>query len=244
MNSVLVLKTVITTTSVENVANYLKKEKGKTVAICNANTLVRSYHNSEIQKKINSFDIKAPDGFPVAKSSTILHKNDQERVDGFNVFHKTIQNGLEDGITHYFYGNNIEVVDLMIKNLRILYPNIKITGFFCPPTKTYKELSEEKYVKDIIDKNADIVWVSLGFPKQEEFIYELKRKYEISSNFVGVGAVFEWVAKTKIKAPEWLANLGLEWVFRLVQEPKRLFRRYLVDNFLFIIYFIKQYLNK
>ena len=244
MNSALVLKTVITTTSVENVANYLKKEKGKTVAICNANTLVRSYHNSEIQKKINSFDIKAPDGFPVAKSSTILHKNDQERVDGFNVFHKTIQNGLEDGLTHYFYGNNIEVVDLMIKNLKILYPNIKITGFFCPPIKTYKELSEEKYVKDIIDKNADIVWVSLGFPKQEEFIYELKRKYEISSNFVGVGAVFEWVAKTKIKAPEWLANLGLEWVFRLVQEPKRLFRRYLVDNFLFIIYFIKQYLNK
>ena len=244
MNSVLVLKTVITTTSVENVANYLKKEKGKTVAICNANTLVRSYHNSEIQKKINSFDIKAPDGFPVAKSSTILHKNDQERVDGFNVFHKTIQNGLEDGLTHYFYGNNIEVVDLMIKNLKIIYPNIKITGFFCPPIKTYKELSEEKYVKDIIDKNADIVWVSLGFPKQEEFIYELKRKYEISSNFVGVGAVFEWVAKTKIKAPEWLANLGLEWVVRLVQEPKRLFRRYLVDNFLFIIYFIKQYLNK
>ena len=244
MNSVLVLKTVITTTSVENLANYLKKEKGKTVAICNANTLVRSYHNSEIQKKINSFDIKAPDGFPVAKSSAILHKNDQERVDGFNVFHKTIQNGLEDGLTHYFYGNNVEVVDLMIKNLRIIYPNIKITGFFCPPTKTYKELSEEKYVKDLIDKNADIVWVSLGFPKQEEFIYELKRKYEISSNFVGVGAVFEWVAKTKIKAPEWLANLGLEWVFRLVQEPKRLFRRYLVDNFLFIIYFIKQYLNK
>ena len=244
MNSVLVLKTVITTTSVENVANYLKKEKGKTVAICNANTLVRSYHNSEIQKKINSFDIKAPDGFPVAKSSTILHKNAQERVDGFNVFHKTIQNGLEDGLTHYFYGNNIEVVDLMIKNLKILYPNIKIIGFFCPPIKTYKELSEEKYVKDIIDKNADIVWVSLGFPKQEEFIYELKRKYEISSNFVGVGAVFEWVAKTKIKAPEWLADLGLEWVFRLVQEPKRLFRRYLVDNFLFIIYFIKQYLNK
>ena len=244
MNSVLVLKTVITTTSVENVANYLKKEKGKTVAICNANTLVRSYHNSEIQKKINSFDIKAPDGFPVAKSSAILHKNDQERVDGFNVFHKTIQNGLEDGLTHYFYGNNIEIVDLMIKNLRIIYPNIKITGFFCPPIKTYKELSEEKYVKDIIDKNADIVWVSLGFPKQEEFIYELKRKYEISSNFVGVGAVFEWVAKTKIKAPEWLANLGLEWIYRLVQEPKRLFRRYLIDNFLFIIYFIKQYLSK
>ena len=244
MNSVLVLKTAITTTTVEKVANFLKMEKAKTVAICNANTLVRSYHNSEIQNKINSFDIKAPDGFPVAKSSTVLYKYEQRRVDGFNVFHKTIQNGLEDGLTHYFYGNSVEVVDLMIQNLRIMYPDMKIAGFFCPPTKTYKELSEEKYVRDIINKSADIVWVSLGFPKQEEFIYELKRKYEISSNLVGVGAVFEWVAKTKIKAPEWLANLGLEWIYRLVQEPKRLFRRYLVDNFLFIIYFIKQYLNK
>ena len=89
-----------------------------------------------------------------------------------------------------------------------------------------------------IDKDANIVWVSLGFPKQEEFIYELKNKYQINSNLVGVGAVFEWVAKTKFKAPEWAANLGLEWILRLLQEPKRLFRRYLVDNFLFIIYFI------
>ena len=95
-----------------------------------------------------------------------------------------------------------------------------------------------------IQKNPDIVWISLGFPKQEEFIYEIKNKYEINSNMVGVGAVFEWVAGTKIKAPEWVANLGLEWILRLIQEPKRLLRRYLIDNFLFIIYFIKQYLTK
>ena len=65
----------------------------------------------------------------------------------------------------------------------------------------------------------------------------------IKTNMIGVGAVFEWVAGTKIKAPEWLANIGLEWLIRLIQEPKRLFRRYLVDNFLFIIYFIKQYIR-
>ena len=132
----------------------------------------------------------------------------------------------------------------MIQNLELLYPKIKIAGFFCPPFKSYLELSEEKYVRDLIHKNADVVWVSLGFPKQEEFIYELKNKYQITSNLVGVGAVFEWVAETKIKAPEWVANIGFEWIFRLIQEPKRLFRRYLIDNFLFIIYFIKQYLSK
>ena len=244
MNSVLILKTMISTTTVENVANYLKKEKSKTVAICNSNTLVRSYRDSVIQNKINSFDIKAPDGFPVAKSSRILYKNDQNRVDGFKVFHKTIENGLNEEMTHYFYGSNKKVINLMIQNLELLYPKIKIAGFFCPPFKSYLELSEEKYVRDLIHKNADVVWVSLGFPKQEEFIYELKNKYQITSNLVGVGAVFEWVAETKIKAPEWVANIGFEWIFRLIQEPKRLFRRYLIDNFLFIIYFIKQYLSK
>jgi len=244
MNSVLILKTMISTTTVENVANYLKKEKSKTVAICNSNTLVRSYRDSVIQNKINSFDIKAPDGFPVAKSSRILYKNDQNRVDGFKVFHKTIENGLNEEMTHYFYGSNKKVINLMIQNLELLYPKIKIAGFFCPPFKSYLELSEEKYVRDLIHKNADVVWVSLGFPKQEEFIYELKNKYQITSNLVGVGAVFEWVAETKIKAPEWVANIGFEWIFRLIQEPKRLFRRYLIDNFLFIIYFIKQYLSR
>ena len=244
MNSVIVLKTEISTTTVENVAKYLKNEKSKTVAICNSNTLVRSYRDSIIQDKINSFNIKAPDGFPVAKSSKILYKNHQGRVDGYNVFLKTIEVGIDEGLTHYFYGSNKTVMKLMIENLKIKYPEIKITGFFCPPVKSYKELSEEKYTQDLIDKNADVVWVSLGFPKQEEFIYELKSKYKISSNLVGVGAVFEWVAKTKFKAPELMANLGLEWVIRLIQEPKRLFRRYLIDNFLFIIYFIKQYLSK
>ena len=224
MNSVLILKTMISTTTVENIATYLKKEKSKTVAICNTNTLVRSYRDTVIRDKINSFDIKAPDGFPVAKSSKILYKNNQNRVDGFKVFHKTIESGINEELTHYFYGSNTKVMELMIKNLKLIYPKINIVGFYCPPIKTYKELTKEKHVKDLIDKDAN--------------------KYQINSNLVGVGAVFEWVAKTKIKAPEWAANLGLEWILRLLQEPKRLFRRYLIDNFLFIIYFIKQYLSK
>ena len=132
----------------------------------------------------------------------------------------------------------------MLGKLKDTYPSINIAGYLCPPVKSYKELSKNHFVQDMIQKNPDIVWVSLGFPKQEEFIFEIKNKYEIYSNMVGVGAVFEWVAGTKFKAPEWIANLGLEWILRLIQEPKRLFRRYLIDNFLFIIYFIKQYLNK
>ena len=103
---------------------------------------------------------------------------------------------------------------------------------------------DDNYVNDLKSKNPDIIWVSLGFPKQEKFISKLKDEINLDSNLIGIGAVFEWVAGTKIKAPEFLANIGLEWIFRLIQEPKRLFRRYLIDNFLFIIYFVKQYLSK
>ena len=104
----------------------------------------------------------------------------------------------------------------------------------------YKELVKSEYVNDLIEKKPDIVWVSLGFPKQEEFIDLLLKNNNLISNFVAVGAVFEWSAGTKIKAPEILANIGLEWIFRLIQEPRRLYKRYFVDNFLFIIYIIKQ----
>ncbi len=244
MDSVLVLKTELSTTTVEDVARYLKKEKSKTIAICNANTLVRGYRNSIIQEKINSFNIKAPDGFPVAKSSKILYKNNQKRVDGYKVFHETIKKGIEQNLSHYFFGSNNKVINQMINNLTKKYPEINISGYFSPPIKSYKELCTDEFIKDLIEKNADVVWVSLGFPKQEEFIFELKNNYQITSNLVGIGAVFEWVAETKVKAPEWMANLGLEWLLRLAQEPKRLFRRYLIDNILFIIYFIKQYVMR
>ena len=97
-------------------------------------------------------------------------------------------------------------------------------------------MTKDEYIRDLKEKKPDVVWVSLGFPKQEEFIDLLLKNNNIESNIAGIGAVFEWTAGTKIKAPEILANIGLEWIFRLLQEPKRLFKRYFVDNFLFIIY--------
>ena len=99
-------------------------------------------------------------------------------------------------------------------------------------------------INDLIEKKPDIVWVSLGFPKQEEFIDLLLKNNNLDSNFAAIGAVFEWSAGTKIKAPEFLANIGIEWIFRLIQEPRRLLKRYFVDNFLYIIYIIKQIVNR
>ena len=244
MNTVKILNTTISETSTVEVSNVLNSKSSIKVAICNTNTVVRSYKDSQLSDVINSFDIKTPDGFPIAKSSSILYKNSQHRVDGYNVFLLAIQDGLSRNTRHYFYGSEDLVMQKLIKKLKSDFPGINIVGSFSPPTGSYKELAEEKYAKDIIETRPDIVWVSLGFPKQELFINLFQEKYSVESNLVGIGAVFEWVAGTKIKAPEFLANLGLEWILRLAQEPKRLFRRYFVDNLLFLYLITKQYISK
>ena len=244
MDSVLILNTNINVTTIEEVSSLLQKKGSKTIAVCNTNTLVRSYKNKALQNKINSFDVRVPDGFPVAKASSILYKNKQGRVDGYNVFHKTIEKGLENNLSHYFFGGDEVIINKLKSKLIKKYPNINILGYTCPPFLNYKDLIKDYYIRDLIEKKPDVVWVSLGFPKQEEFIDLLLKYNDIESNFAGIGAVFEWTAVTKVKAPEILANIGLEWVFRLMQEPKRLFKRYFVDNFLFIIYIIKQIWNR
>ena len=244
MDTVQILKTDISVTSIDEVSKILLNEKNITAAICNANTLVRCYKDKVLSEVINSFYLKCPDGFPVAKASSFLYKNEQKRVDGYKLFISTIRQGINKNTSHYFFGNTEEVTSKLIQNIKKDFPEVNIAGYFCPPLLDYDDLVQEKYIKDLNNKNPDIIWVSLGFPKQEKFIYKIKKTYDIESNMIGIGAVFEWVAGTKYKAPEWIANLGFEWVFRLFQEPKRLFKRYLIDNILFIIYFIKQYLNK
>jgi len=239
MKTTKVLQTSISETDINQVSEVLNSSTKNRVAICNANTLVRSVRNIGIRNSINNFTIKAPDGFPVAKALSFLTKQKFSRVDGYKVFLKTIENGLDQGTKHYFFGNNDEITQLMIDQLIERFPNVKITGYLCPKFMSANELVD-KYKDEIESINTDIIWVSLGFPKQELFIDALCNEIDTTANFVGIGAVFEWVAGTKKKAPEWVANLGFEWLLRLLQDPKRLYKRYLIDNTLFILYFLRQ----
>ncbi len=239
MKTTKVLQTNISETNIKQVSEMLNTSTKNRVAICNANTLVRSVRNTEVRTSINNFTIKAPDGFPVAKALSFLTKQKFSRVDGYKVFLQTIQKGLSRGTRHYFFGNNDEITQLMINKLTQKFPDMNIAGYLCPEVMSADDLVE-RYKKEIQNINADIIWVSLGFPKQELFIDTLCNEIETSINFVGVGAVFEWVAGTKKKAPEWIADLGFEWLLRLFQDPKRLYKRYLIDNTLFILYFLRQ----
>ena len=239
MKTTKVLQTNISETNINQVSKLLNTSTKSRVAICNTNTLVRSVRDVKIRNLINNFTIRTPDGFPVAKALSFLTKQKFSRVDGYKVFLQTIENGLNIGKRHYFFGNNKAVTQLMIDKLTQKFPDIKIVGYLCPEFMNADDLVQ-RYKDEIESINADIVWVSLGFPKQEIFIDKLCNEIDSPVNFVGVGAVFEWVAGTKKKAPEWIANLGFEWVLRLVQDPKRLYKRYLIDNTLFVLYFLRQ----
>jgi len=239
MKTTKVLQTNISETNIEEVSKILITSTNNRVAICNANTLVRSVRSNTIRSTINNFTIKAPDGFPVAKALSFLTKQKFLRVDGYKVFLQTIENGLSSGTKHYFFGNNDKTTQLMINKLTEKFPNMKISGYICPEFMGADDLVKN-YKEEIKNVNADIIWISLGFPKQELFIDTLCNEIDTPINFVGIGAVFEWVAGTKKKAPEWIANLGFEWLLRLFQDPKRLYKRYLIDNTLFILYFLRQ----
>jgi N-acetylglucosaminyldiphosphoundecaprenol N-acetyl-beta-D-mannosaminyltransferase len=239
MKTTKVLQTDINETSIAEVSKLLNTTTGQRVAICNANTLVRSVRDSSIRNLINNFTIKTPDGFPVAKALSFLTKRKFSRVDGYKLFLQTIEDGLGDDKKHYFFGNSEPTTLLMISKLNKMFPKIKITGYLCPEFMRSNEIVS-KYKEEIEKIDADIIWVSLGFPKQEIFIDKLCNQIDVSTNFVGIGAVFEWIAGTKKKAPEWMANRGLEWLLRLLQDPRRLYKRYLIDNTLFILYFLRQ----
>ena len=244
MKKVKILKTNISEVSLTKAAELLTTTRNTTVAVCNANSLVRAYQDKSLNNILKSFDLALPDGFPVAKASAILYKNGQKRVDGYKIFNQTIKSGLKNNTSHYFFGNSEEVIKNLISKLTDRHPNINIAGYNCPPISSPEKLSSTHYQKIISEINPDIVWVSLGFPKQEKVVYNFSNSEYFSSNLVGIGFAIEWVAGTKVKAPEFLANIGLEWIFRLIQEPKRLYKRYLIDNSLFVVYFLKQIINK
>ena len=189
MKTTKVLQTNVSQTSIDEVSNILNKTVGNSIAICNANTLVRSARNSDIADLINNFTIRTPDGFPVAKALSILTKQNFPRVDGYKVFLQTIEDGLDRNRSHYFFGSDELTTELMIKNLKKDYPEIQISGYICPEFMESDQLVE-KYADEIENINADIVWVSLGFPKQEMFIDQVREKLISNSNFVELISIF------------------------------------------------------
>ena len=143
----------------------------------------------------------------------------------------------QDGrLSHFFYGASQETLDALKDNLLKKYPGIDIRGMYSPPFRALSEEEDRADVNLINGSGADIIWIGLGAPKQEKWMNA--HKGEIGGVMMGVGAGFDFHAGTIKRAPKWIQKIGLEWLFRLFQDPGRLFKRYFVTNGKFIWYLL------
>ena len=206
----------------------------RTVRLANAYCVALTESNVPYRQLLSSEGVNFPDGLPVVWAMRFLGRTgDAQRVRGPSFFERVLDDGREHGVRHFFLGSTRETLDLLIEECARRYPSVEIAGSLAPP---FGELTEEFYsdaMAAIDGANADIVWVGMGTPKQDFAATELARRSGLFC--VGVGAAFDFVAGTTREAPAWVQSSGLEWLFRLVSEPRRLWRRYFFGNATFLM---------
>ena len=210
----------------------VEKLSGDYMCVSNVHTTVTAY-DKEFYKKIQNGGIMAiPDGGPLSSVGRKRGFEEMERTTGPSYMGEVLKEGLEKGYRHYFYGGTEETLEKLRKILPNQFPNVQIAGMYSPPFRTLTEDEDKDIVRNINESNADFVWIGLGAPKQE--IWMANHQGKINGFMVGVGAAFDYYAGNIDRAPEWMQKHNLEWLYRLMQDPKRLFKRYFYTNTKFI----------
>ena len=216
--------------------DYLNKNiqnlKGDYICVSNVHTTVTSYEDSSYCDIQNGGLMAIPDGGPLSSVGRKRGYKKMERTTGPSLMGEIFQISTEKGYRHYFYGSTEKTLKLLEENLNKKYPEIQIAGMYSPPFRPMTEEEDREIVKKINETNPDFVWIGLGAPKQERWM--AVHQGQIAGLMLGVGAGFDYYAGNIDRAPEWMQKHNLEWLYRLVQDPKRLFKRYLVTNTKFI----------
>ncbi len=226
------------------------------VCVANVHTVVEGMYNPSLQNVMNASALATADGVPLSWASKILKQPKiRGRAAGPDILDTILRQSFT--VTHYFYGSTPAVLEAIKKNVATHYPVAKIVGFYSPPFRSLVttplndtafdlNAAEQAELDAIMAEKPDFIWVGLGAPKQELFIAKASRycngKY--GGVFLGVGAAFDFLAGTKKRAPVWMQKVGLEWLFRLMSEPRRLAARYFRTNPLFILGVAKQMIRE
>ena len=203
--------------------------RGAAVSALAVHGLMTGVLNREHQYRLNHFDLLVPDGQPVVWALNLLHRTGlRQRVYGPNLTLRVCARTAQEGIATYFYGSTLEVLSALKNNLEARFPGFRIAGM--EPSKFRRLSSEERndLVARVRKSGASIVFVGLGCPRQEVWAYEFSEL--LSMPILAVGAAFPFLAGKLPQAPKWMQDRGLEWLFRLCAEPRRLWRRYVFLN--------------
>ncbi len=204
---------------------WAKQRSSRIVCVANVHMLVESHWDNRLRRVLQQANLVTPDGMPLVWMMRILGIRAQERVAGMDIFLASCQQASKCGIPVYLFGSTQDVLNRMERNLENDFPDLKLAGLESPPFRPLTEAEDLAVIERINNSGAGLLFVSLGCPKQEMWMANHLDK--IKAVMVGLGGAFPVYAGDKKHAPKWVRESGLEWLYRLLQEPKRLFIRYL-----------------
>lgn len=227
------INAITLTQAVEQISNWVETRSRQYVSVCTVHTVMECQRDSAMRQAINKAGLATPDGMPLVWLSKWKSGINVTRVYGPDLMLALCQLSVERAYTHYFYGGAPGVPELLAAKLQQRFPGLKVAGACSPPFRTLTAAEDAQFIEQINQSKADIVWAGLGTPKQD--IWMASHRQQLTTPvLIGVGAAFDFHAGRIPQAPKWMQLAGLEWLFRLWQEPGRLWHRYLVYNPLFV----------
>lgn len=204
------------------------------ICVSNVHSISEAQRDPRLRGILNRSFLTTPDGMPLVWLGHHHGHRHITRVYGPDLMASVCDAGRAHGLKHYFFGGQPGVAQALRERLGARFPGLDVVGTFTPPFRALRPDEFAALQADIATTQPDLVWVGLGMPKQEHFMAEAWARLD-AGLLIGVGAAFDFHSGRIRQAPRWMQRSGLEWLFRLTQEPRRLARRYLVNNPLFVL---------
>lgn len=228
--------------ALDSFREWISSRQPHYVCVTPAHAVMECWDHPELRQVYNASGLTTPDGMAIVWLLRWAGHENVERVYGPDLLLATCQKSLKTGWRHYFYGGAPGVAEALVAALKKSMPELQVVGIDSPPFRRLTPEEDEAACARIRTSQADIVWVGLGSPKQEVWMSEHFQQLGVPV-IVGVGAAFDFLSGVKLQAPRWMQRSGLEWFFRLLNEPGRLWRRYLLGYPRFVILVILQRLG-
>lgn len=222
---------------------YLAEHQASSyVCFSNVHMIIEAFGDVQFQQVLNESDLALPDGLPLTKYLSIFEGTSQERIAGPDTMPKVMERAAQEGKSVYFYGGSRFMLYLIVERVKRELPQLKVVGAYAPPFRELTPEEDTQIIEEINTADPDFVFVCLGCPKQEKWMYAHKGK--IQACMLGVGQAFSIYAQLEERAPLWIQRAYLEWAYRLYREPRRLARRYFYTNAVFLYLVSRLYFRK
>jgi N-acetylglucosaminyldiphosphoundecaprenol N-acetyl-beta-D-mannosaminyltransferase len=221
-------------TAIERIMTAASSGNGGYVCVTGVHGVMEAQRDARLRAILNGSLITTPDGMPMVWLGRLAGVRSMTRVYGPDLMLELCRESVGRGLTHFFYGGSKGVVEQLAEGFRARVPGIRIVGMYTPPFRALSPEEESALDARLQELAPDYLWVGLSTPKQERFMAKYYGRFR-ATVMLGVGAAFDMHSGRLKQAPSWMQRSGLEWLFRLLQEPRRLFKRYAVNNPEFVV---------